>query len=302
MEQNQQATGPPSQAQLVSLASRSIPPELGDDRFDNWDDQHSTNGSSFVGCTISEVNKHGEDDLIGFLGGFATGPHLDLDLLVDRHKAAPAALASDLMACTARQLTARPAQDLASVRIWTKPHYDWHDKLAQLHGLQLDRTLLQMRADLPASIAPLVTRGFVMGQDNEALRRVNNRAFAAHPDQGNQTPKGFDAALSQDWVDPDGIRLYEVGGQLAGFCWTKVHSQPPLGEIYVIGVDPDFHGQGLGKAMTASGLDWLFEQGQRTSMLYVEGNNAPAIATYAGLNFSTVRTDQSWSWEPGHIS
>ena len=45
-------------------------------------------------------------------------------------------------------------------------------------------------------------------------------------------------------------------GRLAGFCWTKVHDdeEPPLGEIYVIAVDPDFVGRGLGRALTVAGL------------------------------------------------
>ena len=77
-------------------------------------------------------------------------------------------------------------------------------------------------------------------------------------------------------------------------CWTKIHDAEALGEIYAIGVDPDFHGQGLGVPMTAAGLDWLHAQGLQIGMLYVEGDNEPAIRTYQKLGFEIARTDMAW--------
>ena len=81
---------------------------------------------------------------------------------------------------------------------------------------------------------------------------------------------------------------------LAGFCWTKIHpptdTDPELGEIYVIGVDPDFHGTGLGKQLTLAGLDSISDRGVTTADLYVDAGNAPAKGLYDRLGFHIHRT------------
>ena len=50
-----------------------------------------------------------------------------------------------------------------------------------------------------------------------------------------------------------------TGPGLIGACWTKIHRDrtPPLGEIYVIDVDPRHHGQGWGRSLTVAGLEYL---------------------------------------------
>lgn len=280
--------------QLRSLAARSFSVHLQDDRFELGflaadDDQQRFRS---VVVQAAQPTKSGQDDLAVFIGGFIDGDSLHVDTLVDTTVDKPAKVLAQTLQFF-RERVASSSMGL-SLTVWTKPTFDWHEDFAATSGLVQDRALLQMRAPLPTPLIPLDTRAFVPGVDNEALRNVNNRAFASHPDQGNQTAEQFDEALDQSWVNPEGIRLYEVDGVLAGFCWTKIHRQPNLGEIYVIGIDPDFHGHGLGKPMTAAGLSWLHAQGLQTSMLYVEADNTPARITYERLGFQVVRTDKSW--------
>jgi mycothiol synthase len=170
-------------------------------------------------------------------------------------------------------------------------------------GFEPVRTTLQLRAPLPIAAdrrghpAPITTRAFEVGRDESDWLAVNNRAFAWHPDQAGRTLEDVAELEAQPWFRADGFLLHHTpDGVLDGFCWTKIHDhhRPPLGEIYVIGVDPDRHGQGLGRALVLAGLDWLAGQALTTGMLYVEADNQPARHLYASLGFVEHQAHQWW--------
>src|SRR3954452_14443969 len=139
----------------------------------------------------------------------------------------------------------------------------------------------------------LETRAFAPNPDEDACLDVNNRAFDWHPEQGGWTRDTILEREKQAWFDADGFLLHERDGRLAGFCWTKVHADhdPPLGEIYVIAVDPDFAGRGLGRKLVLAGLDHLAEEGLRVGMLYVDAANSRAVDLYRDLGFVVDHVD-----------
>ncbi len=165
--------------------------------------------------------------------------------------------------------------------------------LAALAGFAETRRMFQMRMSLPASrSADIVTRAFVVGQDEDDWVHVNNRAFADHGEQGGWTTETLRLRETEPWFDPTGFRIHECDGRMAAFCWTKVHEASdyePLrvGEIYVIAVDPAFHGLGLGSQLTLAGLDHLTGIGITTAMLYVDAANTTAVQMYERLGFKT---------------
>jgi mycothiol synthase len=155
-----------------------------------------------------------------------------------------------------------------------------------------------MRRPLPAEEhAAITTRPFRPGQDEQAWLEVNNRAFQRHPEQGGWTEQTLKARQAQPWFDPDGFLLHHRDGRLAGFCWTKVHraEASSLGEIYVVAVDPDFSGHGLGRQLTLAGLDHLVEKGCPEAMLYVDATNVPALKLYIDLGFTVNHIDRAYT-------
>ena len=174
-----------------------------------------------------------------------------------------------------------------------------HEALARSAGLAPGRMLHQMRRPLPAEqTTDLVTRPFGSGADEEAWLEVNNRAFHRHPEQGGWDLDTLAAREKEPWFDPAGFLLHDRDGRLAGFCWTKIHDEhdPVLGEIYVIAVDPDFHGLGLGRALTLAGLEHLTGPRAYPSACSTSTpTTRRAMKLYDSLGFTVHRTDQAFT-------
>jgi mycothiol synthase len=191
-----------------------------------------------------------------------------------------------------------------SLRLWAHGHHPAAARLADTLGFTRVRDLWQMRRSLHADLQPLEVpdgirlRPFRPGADDEAWLRVNARAFADHPEQGSMTAADLSLRMTESWFDPVGFILAERSGELVGFHWTKVHQggeHDPIGEVYVVGVDPSAQGLGLGKVLTLAGLWHLRERGLDQVMLYVESDNTAAIAVYERLGFRQWDLDVMYS-------
>jgi mycothiol synthase len=207
------------------------------------------------------------------------------------------------------------------LRLWA--HGDLPDAaaMAERLGFRRSRVLWQMRRSLFAPLPPVelpdavTVRTFEPGRDEKAWLVVNARAFADHPEQGNWTMADLHRRTQESWFDPAGFFLAERDERLIGFHWTKVHGgkgvadhshgdddhhghghghghgHEPIGEVYVLGVDPTAHGLGLGRQLTLIGLRHLRSRGLTQVMLYVDDTNGPAIRLYESLGFSRWDTD-----------
>jgi mycothiol synthase len=188
----------------------------------------------------------------------------------------------------------------ASLRVWAHGDLGPARAFADDDGWDAVRDLRKMALPAATPIAEpiypddVVVRAFRPGADEDAWATVNAAAFRDHPEQGAVSAADVRERESQPWFDPDGFFLAERGGELVGFHWTKVHAAadgvPEHGEVYVVGIRPDQQGSGLGRALTLTGVRHLRERGLDV-VLYVDGDNAAAVATYERIGFEVASVD-----------
>jgi mycothiol synthase len=202
------------------------------------------------------------------------------------------------------------------LRLWAHGEHPGSAALARSMGFSRSRVLWQMRRSLADPLpevhlpSGIEIRTFRVGEDEQRWTEINNRAFAEHPDQGGWGVEEVQLREAEPWFDPNGFFLAFRGEELVGFHWTKVHGalthahgdeehehghdHPPIGEVYVVGVDPSEQGHGLGPALTLLGLHHLQGLGLDEVLLYVDESNANAIRVYERLGFRRYATDVAW--------
>jgi mycothiol synthase len=238
--------------------------------------------------------RHDGDALVGYAhldpGGDAFGNQI-VEAIVHpdhRRRGHGTRLVADALAATDGPL-----------RIWSHGDHPAAATIAGRAGLARVRELLRMGLgpdkELPEPKLPddVTIRAFEPGRDEDAVIGVNARAFEWHPEQGQLTVDELIAAETEPWFDPAGFFLADVRGRTVGFHWTKVHPNG-VGEVYVVGVDPAAQGGGLGRALTLVGLQHLRRSGIAEIILYVEADNAPAVAVYTRLGFAVAETDVAY--------
>jgi mycothiol synthase len=245
----------------------------------------------------------GSAHLLARAGGELVGyAHVDLLGDADGNKVAELAVhpAHRRKGLGAQVVTA-VAERAEPLRIWAHGGHPGASAIAAKLGFRKVRELLRMgrelTEDLRGSPLPdgLRLRAFVPGRDEAAVVEVNRRAFSWHPEQGAMTVEDVRRKEREPWFDAAGFLLVVDGeDRLRGFHWTKVHSAD-LGEVYVVGVDPDAQGGGLGGALTVAGLEHLRDVGLRRVMLYVESDNVPAVRVYTRLGFTVWDSDVQYA-------
>lgn len=199
-----------------------------------------------------------------------------------------------------------PGERGKSLRLWAHGDTPSAQAFAAARGYVVVRELLFLARpldDAPAGLdlpAGYALRTFRPGADEEAWVRLNARAFADHPEQGRITVADLRQRQAEPWFDAAGFFLLEgPEGELAGYHWTKVEPDQPAGavdgEVYAVGVDPDHQGKGLGRVLTGIGLEHLARAGCTRAVLYVDGDNRPALRTYERTGFHRAAVDVQYA-------
>jgi mycothiol synthase len=209
------------------------------------------------------------------------------------------------------------AKTAGQTHFWAHGTLEAARATASALGLVPVRELMQMRRSLRDTREPAPVdqvrgvriRTYAGTADDAELLRVNNSAFAGHPEQSGWTEADLAERRSEPWFDPQGLFLaFDANtDRLLGFHWTKVHpDRPGLGEVYVVGVDPSAQGHGLGQVLTAVGVTSLArrlaDSDEPTVMLYVESDNTAAVRTYQRLGFILHSIDTAYAAPTGGVT
>lgn len=242
------------------------------------------------------------NELVG-MGQVSGANDADLmELAVTDDFSDPERLLEDLMETTVDAQRSTP--DPRPLRWWTDLDAGPVVDAAGQRGFTLERQLFQMKIDLGGRFggshrddgptrSTIDTRAFDPTIDPAPLLALNNRSFAGHGEQGGWTMADLRQRLDEPWFRPDALRILGDEGTLVGFCWTKPHGAD-VGEIYVIGVDPDATGRGLGTALVVDGLHTIADSGASQAMLWVDADNARALRLYERLGFTIQRTRSAY--------
>ncbi len=199
----------------------------------------------------------------------------------------------------AKNLLMRAREAGVAARTWAWAHGDHPaaKALAESFGFSRERVLLQLstktveeglavpNVNTPSGVS---IRTYQPG-DEVRWREINNAAFSWHPEQGNQTTQDYARIVGNPSFDPASVFFAVQNGEVVGFHHTKIHTDHPsgltMGEVYVIGVDPQVHSRGLGTALMIAGMRHLVDSGVDAIELYVESDNDSARHMYSKLGF-----------------
>ena len=211
------------------------------------------------------------------------------------------------------------ACDAGAGRVWAHGDLPAARAFAQAVGLTPVRSLLRMGRPLTGddstprplphgyAVTTFAARRTQVQDPLEELRALNAAAFADHPEQGRLTVADLRARTEEPWFEPEGL-LYLTDesdpdrGPVA-FHWTKIEPDQPgsrdagprVGEVYVVGVHPAYQGRGLAGPLTDLGLAHLVSRGCTDVVLFVDGENAAARATYERAGLQVQATDRVYA-------
>ena len=155
-------------------------------------------------------------------------------------------------------------------------------------GYDQARAVLRMSGPMPTAAlgsVPGISIEPMTGCDIDAIVGVNNRAFANHREQGSMTVDGFRLLMTLAWFNPARVYVARSGERIVGFCVTK-HEEHAVGEVYLLAVDPDHAGSGIGRALAHRGFAELADRGAVTAQAWVDATNQPAVGLYQTMGLA----------------
>ena len=139
----------------------------------------------------------------------------------------------------------------------------------------------------------ITSRRLEPGEAN-LLTHIQNRCFAGSWGFNPNTEEEIAYRLNMQSRSPQDVVLTYEKTHLIGYCWTIINNQEnesraeKKGQIHMLGVDPDYRQQEIGKAILHNGLNALKARSVDVVELTVDSQNKAARALYESVGFKMV--------------
>ena len=127
--------------------------------------------------------------------------------------------------------------------------------------------------------------------EESLLTEIQNRCFADTWGFNPNTTAEIAYRLNMHGRSPEDVILTYLKDQPAGYCWLIISAEEnsvrkkSKGLIHMLGVDPAFRKQEIGKAILLNGLEDLKAKGVDVVELTVDSENTAACALYESVGF-----------------
>lgn len=160
------------------------------------------------------------------------------------------------------------------------------------HTLQMDIPKnLFMDWDFKDSII----QKFRIGEEEE-LTALQNKIFSGSWGFNPNTVEEIKYYLQLTDCQMDEVIFIDVKGKKIGYLWPHklpIDNERKRMRIHMLGIDPEFQGQGLGKKLLQTAIYRMEKQGAKTVELTVDSENTPAVSLYNSLGF-TLKSRSLW--------
>ena len=152
----------------------------------------------------------------------------------------------------------------------------------------MEMRIRSYREDDAAQIVSLSLRAWAPVFDSE-LETIGPELFdrLEGEDWRVRQQKDVEAVLADDRMT---VWVADVAGRAVGFAAARLDADHAMGEIYMVAVDPDHQGRGVGLALTNAATEWIREAGLPVAVVETGGDDghAPARRVYEAAGFTAM--------------
>lgn len=170
------------------------------------------------------------------------------------------------------------------------------ERLFSKMGFTFVRRFFELRLDLSEPYLPNVGRiaskcRHLRRGEEEKLMQIQNRSFANTWGYNPNALEEITYRINVPGSSPEDIIIAYGEDMVIGYCWTKQKfrgrnaKSGEKGRIYMLGVDPDHRGKGVGKKVLLAGLRHLRNKGIKIVEITVDSENEAALALYRSVGF-----------------